>query len=310
MSLSIVFAGTPVFATYPLQALLGSSHRVSAVFTQPDRPAGRGNKLTPPAVKVLAEANHLPVHQPLSLKDAESQALIAQYQPDVMIVVAYGLLLPEAVLSMPKYGCLNIHGSLLPRWRGAAPIARAISAGDKQTGVDIMKMDVGLDTGDIVARAVLPLLPSDTQPMVHDSLAHLGANLLLQVLSDLPSYLARSKAQSSVGITYAHKLNKEEGKIDWTQSAEQIVRQVNAFTPWPGSFCVWQEQVLKLGEALLVDQVVEAPAGKVLALTAEGYWVATGRGAVCFGQLQRSGGKMLSAQAFHQGCDLVGQILA
>lgn len=310
MSLSIIFAGTPEFATYPLKLLLGSEHRVVAVFTQPDRPAGRGNKLTPPPVKVLAEAEAIPVHQPLSLKDADSQALIAQYQADVMVVVAYGLLLPQAVLDLPRYGCLNIHGSLLPRWRGAAPIARAIEAGDKQTGIDIMKMDAGLDTGDILARAVLPLLPSDTQPIVHDSLAHLGANLLMSVLSDLPNHLARAKAQPTEGISYAHKLKKEEGKIDWTQSAEQIVRKVNAFMPWPGSFCVWQDQVIKVGTVSLVPQETSTTAGEVLGLNESGYLVATGAGVVCIETLQKAGGKMMPAHSFQLGCDLIGQQLA
>ncbi len=309
MGLSVIFAGTPEFATHALQALLLSEHRVLAVFTQPDRPAGRGNKLTPPPVKALARQHDIPVHQPLSLKTAEGQALVAQYQADVMVVVAYGLLLPEAVLRLPKYGCLNIHGSLLPRWRGAAPIARAIEAGDRQTGVDIMKMDVGLDTGDILARAVLPLLPSDTQPVVHDSLAHLGANLLLQVLSDLPAHLAAAKVQPTEGATYAHKLKKEEGKICWQDSAMQIVQRVNAFTPWPGSFCHWQDQVLKVGSVSLVAQTTDAAAGQVLAITDQGYWVATGQGVVCLHQLQRSGGKMLDAKVFQQGYDLVGQRL-
>lgn len=309
MSLRVIFAGTPEFATYPLQALLNSEHQVVAVFTQPDRPAGRGNKLTPPPVKVLAEQHGIPVHQPLSLKTAESQALIAQYLADVMVVVAYGLLLPQAVLDLPRYGCLNIHGSLLPRWRGAAPIARAIEAGDKQTGIDIMKMDAGLDTGDILARAVLPILASDTQQQVHDSLAPMGAQLLMTVLSDLPHFLAHAKPQPTEGISYAHKLTKAEGKIDWNQSASQIVRKIRAFAPWPGSFCHWKDQVLKIGMAQVTSETSNALPGTVLKLTDDGLLVATTDGVVALQQLQRTGGKMLHVREFSKGCDLTEQIL-
>ena len=309
MPLNIIFAGTPEFATYPLQALLGSEHKVVAVFTQPDRPAGRGNKLTPPPVKVLAEAHAIPVHQPLSLKDADSQALVSQYNADVMIVVAYGLLLPQVVLDMPKFGCLNIHGSLLPRWRGAAPIARAIEAGDKQTGIDMMKMDAGLDTGDILARAVLPILVSDTQQQVHDSLAPMGAQLLLQVLSNLPDYLARAHKQPTEGITYAHKLKKEEGKIDWSLSADVLARKIRAFAPWPGTYCTWGEQTLKIGMAHAISHDTNSPVGTVLGLDTQGLLVVTGDGVLCLHSLQRAGGKMLSAAEFSKGCDLVGQVL-
>jgi methionyl-tRNA formyltransferase len=309
MSLSVIFAGTPEFATYPLQALIQSEHQVVAAFTQPDRPAGRGNKLTPPPVKVLAEQHGIPVHQPLSLKTAESQALIAQYHADVMVVVAYGLLLPQAVLDLPRYGCLNIHGSLLPRWRGAAPIARAIQAGDKQTGIDIMKMDAGLDTGDILARAVLPILASDTQQQVHDSLAPMGAQLLISVLSDLPLFLAQAKPQPSEGICYAHKLTKAEGKIDWTQSATQIVRNIRAFAPWPGSFCHWGEHLLKVGMAEVVNEQSNQAPGSVLGLTDQGLLVNTADGIIALQQLQRTGGKMLPVQEFSKGFDLTGQIL-
>jgi methionyl-tRNA formyltransferase len=309
MSLRVIFAGTPEFATYPLQALIQSEHQVVAAFTQPDRPAGRGNKLTPPPVKVLSEQHGIPVHQPLSLKTAESQALIAQHHADVMVVVAYGLLLPQAVLDLPRYGCLNIHGSLLPRWRGAAPIARAIQAGDKQTGIDIMKMDAGLDTGDILARAVLPILASDTQQQVHDSLAPMGAQLLISVLSDLPLFLAQAKPQPSEGICYAHKLAKAEGKIDWAQSATQIVRNIRAFAPWPGSFCYWGEHLLKVGMAEVVNEQSKQAPGSVLGLTEQGLLVNTADGIIALQQLQRTGGKMLPVQEFSKGFDLTGQIL-
>ncbi|MBP7900898.1 MAG: methionyl-tRNA formyltransferase [Gammaproteobacteria bacterium] len=310
MSLRVIFAGTPEFATYPLQALIHSEHQVVAAFTQPDRPAGRGNKLTPPPVKVLAEQYGIPVHQPLSLKTPEAQALVSQYEADVMVVVAYGLLLPQAVLDMPRYGCLNIHGSLLPRWRGAAPIARAIEAGDKQTGIDIMKMDAGLDTGDILARAVLPILASDTQQQVHDSLAPMGAHLLMAVLSDLPHFLANAKTQPSEGICYAHKLSKAEAKIDWTQGATQIVRKIRAFAPWPGSFCHWGEQILKVGIATVVNEQSSQPAGWVIGLSEQGLLVNTADGVIALQQLQRTGGKMLPVHEFNKGCDLTGQQLS
>lgn len=310
MALKVIFAGTPEFATYPLQALLNSEHQVVAVFTQPDRPAGRGNKLTAPPVKLLAQKHNIPVHQPLSLKQTEDQALIEQYQADVMVVVAYGLLLPQAVLNIPRYGCLNIHGSLLPRWRGAAPIARAIEAGDKQTGIDIMRMDAGLDTGDIVARAVLPILASDTQQQVHDSLAPMGAELLLNVLSDLPRFLQHARPQPTEGVCYAHKLNKAEGRIDWQQPADIIVRKVHAFSPWPGSFCHWGDQILKIGAAHALRDQTTAQPGSVLGITDEGVLVATAEGVLCLEQLQRTGGKMLPAKAFNQGCDLTGQQLS
>lgn len=311
MSLRIIFAGTPDFATYPLRALLSSTHNVVTVLTQPDRPAGRGNKLTPSPVKVLAEQHHLPVWQPSTLKDDTIQQQLRQLNADVMVVVAYGLLLPQAVLDIPTYGCLNIHASLLPHWRGAAPIARAIQAGDKQTGVDIMKMDAGLDTGDILARALLPILPSDTQQQVHDSLAPMGAQLLIDVLEDLPQYLAHAKPQANTGISYAHKLSKHEGKIDWQLPAAQIIRNLHAFTPWPGSFCTWQAHSLKIGSAQLTNQHSNQPAGSVLGLTEQGLLVSTGDGQViAITQLQRPGGKMLDSHAFSQGLDLTGQRLS
>jgi methionyl-tRNA formyltransferase len=309
MGLRVIFAGTPEFATYSLQALLNSEHEVVAVFTQPDRPAGRGNRLTPPPVKVLAEQYAIPVHQPVSLKSVEDQTLVDQYHADVMVVVAYGLLLPQAVLNIPKFGCLNIHGSLLPRWRGAAPIARAIEAGDKQTGVDIMKMEAGLDTGAIVARAVLPILDSDNQQTVHDSLAPMGANLLLEVLSDLPGYLSRAQKQPEVGVCYAHKLKKEEGKIDWQQSAEVIARKVRAFMPWPGSYCLWGEQMLKIGLVQVLDDESAHLPGYVFSRHEAGFCVATAQGTILLEALQKPGGKMMTANAFAQGCDLVGEML-
>jgi methionyl-tRNA formyltransferase len=310
MALNIIFAGTPDFATHALAALIGSEHRVVAAFTQPDRPAGRGNTLTPPPVKVLAQQHDIPLHQPLSFKTTEDQALIAQYKADVMVVVAYGLLLPQTVLDMPAYGCLNIHGSLLPRWRGAAPIARCIEAGDKQTGIDIMRMDAGLDTGDIVARAVLPILASDTQQQVHDSLAPMGAQLLLQVLSDLPTHLAQARKQSDVGMCYARKLKKEEGKINWTQDAPSLARRIRAFAPWPGSFCTWGNQTLKVGMAHAINEDHPAPIGTVVKQDEQGFWVNTAEGILCLESLQRAGGKMLLASEFGKGCDLVGQVLS
>lgn len=308
MSLRVIFAGTPEFATWPLKALLASEHQVLAAFTQPDRPAGRGNKLTPPPVKALALEHGIPVHQPLSLKDSDSQALVAQYQADVMIVVAYGLILPQAVLDLPRHGCLNIHASLLPRWRGAAPIARAIEAGDEQTGVDIMRMDAGLDTGDILARASTSIGDAD-QPTLHDRLAAMGGELLMQVLSDLPGHLSRAQPQASEGITYAHKLKKEEARLDWTQSASTLAQRIRAFAPWPGSQCQWQDQTLKLSGAHATGDATGSAPGQVLGLSEQGLLIATGEGVLCVHALQRPGGKMLPASEFVKGCDLTGQQL-
>lgn len=220
-SLRIIFAGTPDFAARHLDALLSSQHQIVGVFTQPDRPAGRGNKLTPSPVKVLAEQHNLPVFQPVSLRPEDNQKLVSDLNADVMVVVAYGLILPKAVLDMPRLGCINVHGSLLPRWRGAAPIQRALWAGDAETGVTIMQMDVGLDTGDMLHKVSCPITAQDTSATLYDKLAEMGPQGLLATLAELANGTATPEKQDEALVTYAEKLSKEEARLNWTLSAAQ-----------------------------------------------------------------------------------------
>lgn len=282
--LRIVFAGTPDFAARHLASLFSSQHEVVAVFTQPDRPAGRGKKLTPSPVKVLAEQHQVPVHQPQSLKKPEAQAELAQYQADVMVVVAYGLILPQAVLDLPRLGCLNVHGSLLPRWRGAAPIQRAIWAGDKDTGVTIMQMDKGLDTGAMLSKASLAIGQDDTSASLYEKLAELGPKALLDTLDQLESLSA--EVQDDSQANYAEKLSKEEAQIDWQQDAAFIERCVRAFNPWPVSHFTYQDQSIKVWQAEVVAGPNNQPPGTVLAAGKQGLDVATAQGILRITQLQ------------------------
>lgn len=245
----IIFAGTPDFAARHLDALLSSEHQVVGVFTQPDRPAGRGNKLTASPVKVLAQAHDIPVFQPKSLRPEENQSLVSSLQADVMVVVAYGLILPKAVLDMPKLGCINVHGSLLPRWRGAAPIQRSLWAGDAKTGITIMQMDVGLDTGDMLHKVECDILPEDTSASLYNKLAGLGPQGLLETLRQLADGTVKPEVQSEEHVTYAEKLSKEEARLDWNLSAEQLERCIRAFNPWPVSFFMIDEQPVKVWQA-------------------------------------------------------------
>lgn len=291
--LRIVFAGTPDFAARHLSSLLASHHEVVAVFTQPDRPAGRGKKLTPSPVKVLAEAHGVPVHQPVSLKKPEGQAELAQYQADVMVVVAYGLILPQAVLDMPRLGCLNVHGSLLPRWRGAAPIQRAIWAGDKDTGVTIMQMDKGLDTGAMLQKASLAIEAGDTSASLYEKLAELGPVALLETLDKLESLTPQTQDDSLAN--YAEKLSKEEARIDWHQEAAFIERCVRAFNPWPVSHFEVQEQSVKLWQAEVLNTPCSDSPGTIIACGKSGIDVATGNGVLRILQLQLPNKKAMSA---------------
>jgi methionyl-tRNA formyltransferase len=231
--LRIVFAGTPEFAVPALEALHGAGHDIVAVYTQPDRPAGRGRGVTASVVKQRALALGLRVEQPVSLRTPEAQATLAAHAPDVMVVVAYGLLLPQAVLDIPRLGCLNIHGSLLPRWRGAAPVQRAVLAGDERTGISIMKMDAGLDTGPELLRREVPIGPRDTAGQLHDRLAPLGAEAIVEAVAGWATGTLRLRPQPGEGVTYAAKIRKEEARIDWSRSADEIDRLVRAFNPWP-----------------------------------------------------------------------------
>ncbi|MEI7378114.1 methionyl-tRNA formyltransferase [Dickeya chrysanthemi] len=296
MSLRIIFAGTPDFAAQHLAALLSSEHEIVGVFTQPDRPAGRGNKLTPSPVKMLAEQHNLPVFQPKSLRPSESQQLVAELSADVMVVVAYGLILPQAVLDMPRLGCINVHGSLLPRWRGAAPIQRALWAGDRLTGITIMQMDAGLDTGAMLHKIECPILPDDTSATLYDKLANLGPQGLLHTLTQLSASQVTAVAQDDSLATYAEKLSKEEARLDWHLSAEQLERCIRAFNPWPVSYFMVEEQPVKVWKAEVLDISHQQLPGTVLAADKEGIQVATIDGVLNIQILQPSGKKAMSAQ--------------
>ncbi|MDE3010340.1 MAG: methionyl-tRNA formyltransferase [Pseudomonadota bacterium] len=299
----LVFAGTPVFAARALQALLEAGHEVAAVLCQPDRPAGRGQKLGHGPVKALALAHGLPVLQPASLRDAGIQATLAALHADVWVVAAYGLLLPPEILAQPRFGCLNIHASLLPRWRGAAPIQRALLAGDAETGVDIMQMEAGLDTGPVLREGRLAITAHETGGSLHDRLAALGAELVVATLAQLPEALAQARAQTSEGVLYAAKLSKDEARLDWRQAAALLDRVVRAFDPVPGARLHWDSQLIRVGAAETVPaSEVPAPApGTVLALDG-GVQVQTGQGVLRLLRLQRPGGRMLPAREFLQSC--------
>ena len=318
----IIFAGTPEFAAVALAALLKTEHEIVAVYTQPDRKAGRGQKLTASAVKQLALEHDLPVYQPLHFKSATEEGLAAQQQlkelnADVMVVAAYGLILPQVVLDTPKYGCLNIHGSLLPRWRGAAPIQRAIATGDQETGVTIMKMAAGLDTGDRMYKTYCPITADDTSATLHDKLAVQGAEAIVAVLESeekLQHYLDKREVQDEALTVYAHKLSKAEARIDWTQDAISIDRNIRAFNPWPVAFIPLDENNnLRVWGSLLSEQPVEGEMpGTILAIDKHGVHVACGnQQAVCLTSLQWPGGKALNAVQIAQTQKLqVGQVLA
>lgn len=306
--LKVLFAGTPEFAATSLAALLDSEHEVLAVYTQPDRPAGRGRKLTASPVKALALAHDLPVLQPVSLRDEAAQQQLSAWGADVMVVVAYGLILPEPVLAAPRLGCINVHASLLPRWRGAAPIQRAILAGDAKTGVTIMQMDKGLDTGDMLHTVSCAIEASDTAENLHDRLAVLGSTALLDALASIAEGKAQPQSQDDAQANYAEKLQKAEAQIDWQQSALQISRAVRAFNPWPVVFTRFEEKNLRiwLADALPESAETEAAGGTVVAESREGIDVATGEGLLRVRQLQMPGGKALSAEQFLNAHSLLG----
>ncbi|QLK62769.1 methionyl-tRNA formyltransferase [Enterobacteriaceae bacterium Kacie_13] len=292
----IIFAGTPDFAARHLDALLTSEHQIVGVFTQPDRPAGRGNKLTASPVKVLAEANNIPVFQPKSLRPEENQSLVSELEADVMVVVAYGLILPKAVLEMPKLGCINVHGSLLPRWRGAAPIQRSLWAGDAKTGITIMQMDIGLDTGDMLHKVECDILPDDTSASLYNKLAELGPSGMLDTLKQLANGTAQPEVQDEKHVTYADKLSKEEARLDWSLSAEQLERCIRAFNPWPVSFFMIDDQPVKVWQAKCLPDESSALPGTIIAADKKGIQIATAKGVLNITQLQPSGKKAMSAQ--------------
>ncbi|PHM62279.1 methionyl-tRNA formyltransferase [Xenorhabdus ishibashii] len=294
-SLRIIFAGTPDFAARHLAALLNSQHQVVGVLTPPDKPAGRGKKLTPNPVKVLAEKHDLPVFQPKTLRIEESQQWVMGQQADIMIVVAYGLILPQAVLDIPRLGCLNVHGSLLPRWRGAAPIQRSIWAGDQETGVTIMQMDAGLDTGDMLLKAICPITNEDTSASLYEKLANIGPEALLNTLDLITSGACQPEIQDSTLATYAEKLSKEEAKVDWNLPAIQIERCIRAFNPWPMSFFLIDDQPIKIWQSeVIARQTTQAP-GTIISADKKGIQIATADEILNITQLQPPGKKAMSA---------------
>ncbi len=314
------FAGTPQFAVPALDALMDSRHRVVAVFTQPDRPAGRGRELKGGAVKARALHRQLPIHQPRSLKTPEAEALLRGLQLDALVVVAYGLILPPAALAIPRLGCFNIHASLLPRWRGAAPIQRALLAGDATTGITIMRMEAGLDTGPMLTSREWPIADGDTGGTLHDALARVGAELIVQTLDALADGDVHERPQPLSGITYAEKINKAEASIDWGADAPSILRRVRAFNPWPVAetrlggeqLRVWEAVLapaeglpLPVGDPQTVHERAAAP-GTVLAASNDGIDVACGRGALRLLRLQLAGRKPLAPREFIQAQHLVG----
>ena len=308
--LRVIYAGTPEFAVSALNALVHSSHQVVAVYTQPDRPAGRGRKLTLSPVKEFGLARGLKLMQPDSLKQSEVQSALAEFKPDVMVVAAYGLILPKAVLEIPRCGCLNIHASLLPRWRGAAPIQRALLAGDRVTGVSLMVMNAGLDTGPVIATRSVAVRPNQTAGEIHDALAPLGAALLLEYLEDWCAGKVSAIPQDSTQACYAPKLDKGEAAIQWQHPAEFIQRQIVAFNPWPVAHTQYQGQALRIWAAEALDHVTPAEApGCVRKTSPNGIEVVTGKGVLVIKQLQLAGGKTMSAAAFLNAHAVLGQRL-
>lgn len=296
----IIFAGTPEFAATALAALTAAGHEIPLVLTQPDRPAGRGMKLTMSPVKQLALEYGLPVAQPVTLKDPAVQAELAAAGADVMVVVAYGLILPAAVLSIPRLGCLNIHGSLLPRWRGAAPIQRALLAGDAETGITIIQMDAGLDTGEMLLRAPLPIAGDDTAQTLHDKLAALGAETIVQALCRLEQGTLVPEPQDDALATYAAKLSKVEARLDWNKSADELARAVRAYNPFPMAQTTLDGEIWRIWAAGPVAAMGGVP-GEILGANKDGILVACGRGALRLTEIQKAGGKRLPAADFLQG---------
>ena len=301
MSLQIVFAGTPEFAVPTLETLVHSDHRVIAVYTQPDRPSGRGCKLHASPVKLMAESHNFPVFQPKTLRDVNEQQKLRDLKPDVMVVVAYGLILPEAVLSIPRFGCINIHPSLLPRWRGAAPIQRALESGDKETGMTIMQMDKGMDTGPILKQEEYLYRGDETAGELHDFFSYRGAQLLLEVLEECEKDLLQPLSQNNALATHAAKVEKEEAMIDWQQSAETIALKVRAFNSWPVAETLFDSKMLRIWEAVSVNERAKLPPGTLIRLEKEVLCVATGEGVLEIKSVQLPGKKQISAADFMHG---------
>lgn len=299
-NLKIIFAGTPDFAASALAAILAHGYEVVAVLTQPDRPSGRGMKLSVSSVKQLALQHGLPVWQPPTLKTDDIQQQLAELDADLMVVAAYGLILPKSVLKIPRLGCLNIHASLLPRWRGAAPIQRAILAGDTETGITIMQMDEGLDTGAMLLKKTCPIVAKDNAATLHDRLAELGASAILEVLQGVANNQLVAEIQNGLLATYASKLSKNEARIDWTKSAVEIERNVRGYYPFPGALSEMKSTVIKVWQATVIQDVCAEP-GVIIQADKERLLVACGTGGLNLEILQRPGGNALPAAQFLQG---------
>lgn len=288
--MKLIFAGTPDFAAAHLQSIIDNrQHEIVAVYTQPDRPAGRGKKLTASAVKQLAEQHQLPVFQPASLKDPEQQQLMVSHAADLMVVVAYGLILPQAILDIPRLGCINVHGSLLPRWRGAAPIQRAIEAGDRQTGVTIMQMDAGLDTGPMISTASCAIAADETSGSLYQKLADLGGPALLSALDKIASGVAVATAQNSEQSTYAAKITKAEALINWSDSADAITRRIRAFNPFPAAYTLLEGSRVKVWAAQVEDQLTTGDPGGIVRAGADGLLVQCSTGRTLISEMQLAG---------------------
>lgn len=291
-ALRIVFAGTPEFAAEHLKALLDTPHQIIAVYSQPDRPAGRGQKLTPSPVKQLALQHDIPVYQPQTLRDPTAQAELAALKPDLMVVVAYGLILPQVVLDTPRLSCINSHASLLPRWRGAAPIQRAVEAGDAESGVTVMQMEAGLDTGPMLLKVSTPIAAEDTGGSLHDRLAALGPQAVIEAISGLAAGTLKGEVQDDSLATYAHKLNKDEARLDWNRPASELERLVRAFHPWPICHSTLNGEAIKVHAAKL-GEGSGAP-GTILTADKSGLTIACSQGALRLTRLQLPGGKALN----------------
>jgi methionyl-tRNA formyltransferase len=307
--LRILFAGTPDFSIPPLQRLIRDGFPPIAVLTQPDRPAGRGRNVQASPVKLLAAREGIPVHQPSTLRTAEARSLVSEFRPDLMIVVAYGLMLPQEILNLPGYGCWNIHASLLPRWRGAAPIQRAIEAGDRESGVCIMQMDEGLDTGPVIHRVSITLDDNETGGSLHDRLASLGASALLDCVTRLASgELPDALPQADAGVTYAGKLEKSEAEIDWSLPAATLERRIRAFNPWPVAWSTVAGERLRIWKSCLPGQSHESLPGTVLAASKDGIDVATGEQVLRLLELQRPGKRRMSAADYLNAPNRAGRL--
>ena len=311
--LKVIYAGTPDFSVAALQALINSEHEVVAVYTQPDRPAGRGRKLTPSPVKQVALDYDIPVYQPLNFKADEDKQALIDLGADLMVVAAYGLILPPAILDAPRLGCINIHASILPRWRGAAPIQRSILAGDAETGITIMQMDVGLDTGDMLSKVTCEIDEKITASQLHDQLMEMGGKALMDIMPAIESESLQPEKQDESLVTYAEKLQKAEATIDWKQSARQIALQIRAFNAWPVSQTLYykgdKELVMRIWQGQPLSQSTDADPGKVIAVQKKSFHVATGDGVLEVTEIQMPGKKPMAVAAFLNANDPLDTLL-